>query len=91
MLSGTTSKALDSIISKFKSLKIVGFVTFNALYYSRVVPIMDYCSEIWAYGNLKMCNKNQQFVLSFYLGVHPNSPLLPLNQIPSKNMNQMKE
>ncbi len=55
MLSGMTSKALGSIISKFKSLKSVGFETFSKLYHSGVAPIMDYCSGIWGYGNLEMC------------------------------------
>ncbi len=78
MLSGVAGRALGSIISKLKSLKNVAFETFSKLYHSGVVPIMDYCSGIWGYGNLEMCQKLQQHALRFYLGVHPNTPLLTL-------------
>ncbi len=77
-LSGAAIRALGSIISKLKSLKNVGFETFSKLYHSGVVPIMDYCSGIWGYGNLKMCQNIQQRALRFYLGVHPKTPLLAL-------------
>ncbi len=56
--------ALASIISKFKLLKNVGFETFSKLYHSEVIPIMDYCSGIWSYGNLEMCQKIQQHALN---------------------------
>ncbi len=41
---------------------------------------MDYCSGIWGYGNLDMCQKIQQHALRFYLGVHPKTPLLTLDR-----------
>ncbi len=43
---GVAGRAMGSIISKFKSLKNVGFETYSKLYHSGVVPIMDYCSGI---------------------------------------------
>ena len=42
-LSVAAGRALGSIISKFRSLKNVGFETFSQLYHSGVVPIMNYC------------------------------------------------
>ncbi len=72
------SRALCSIISKFKSLKNVGFETFSKLYQSGVVPIVDYCSGILGYGNLQICRKIQQRALRYYCGVHPKTPLLAL-------------
>ncbi len=41
MLAGAGGRTLGSIISKFKSLKNVGFETYTKLYHSGVVPVMD--------------------------------------------------
>ncbi len=68
MPSGATGRALGSIISKFKLFKNVGFESFSKLYHSRVVLVMDYCSGIWGYKNLEMCQKIQQRALRFYFG-----------------------
>ncbi len=47
MLTGACGRALGSIISKFKSLKNVGFETYTKLYHNGVVPVLYYSSGIW--------------------------------------------
>ncbi len=42
-LAESAGRALGGVISKFKSFQNVGFQTFNKLYHSGVVPVMDYC------------------------------------------------
>ncbi len=49
VLSGATGRALGAVISKFKGLKNVVFNTFDKMYHSTVVPIIDYGTEIWGY------------------------------------------
>ncbi len=78
MFSGAAGRALGNIISKFKSLKNIGFETFSKLYHSGVLPIMDYCAGMSGYENLVMCQRIQQHALRFYLGFHPKTPLLAL-------------
>ncbi len=41
-LAESAERAMGGVISKFKSLKNVGFQTFSKLYYSGIVPVMDY-------------------------------------------------
>jgi hypothetical protein len=78
-LSEAASRATGSMISKFKSLKNVGFTTYMKLYHSSVVPIMDYASEIWGFGKFNSCNIIQNRVLRYFLGVHKFTPTLGIN------------
>ncbi len=74
-LAGAAGRALGGVISKFKSLRNVGFETFTKLYHSGVVPVMDYCSGVWGFKIDNSCDKIQQRALRYYLGVHSKSPL----------------
>ncbi len=47
VLSGAAGRVLGVVISKFKGLRYVGFNTFDKMYHSSVVPIIDYGSGIW--------------------------------------------
>ncbi len=78
MLAGAGGRALGSIISKFKSLKNVGFENYTKLYLSGVVPVMDYSPGIWGFNNYSECEKIQQRTLRYNMGVHPKTPLLAL-------------
>ena len=78
ILAGAAGRALGAIISKFKTLKNVGYKTFNKMYHSQVVPIMEYGSGIWGYGNSLLSNKIQFRAIRYFLGVHPKTPLLAL-------------
>ena len=42
-------RALGSIITKLRNLKEFGIKTFEKLYNSCVVPILDYQSSVWGY------------------------------------------
>ena len=46
-LSKAGGRALGAVISKIHSYKDVGFKTYSQLYYSCVVPILDYCPGFW--------------------------------------------
>ena len=50
ILTSSASRALGSVIAKFKTLEELGFDTFNKLFHSMVVPITDYCFSVWGYG-----------------------------------------
>ena len=50
ILTSSATRALRSVIAKFKTFKDVCFDTFNKLYHSMVVPITDYCSSVWVRG-----------------------------------------
>ncbi len=49
VLANAAGRALGAVISKFKTLKNVGFSTFSKMYHSHVVLITDYSSGIWDY------------------------------------------
>ncbi len=71
MLAGAGGRALGSIISKFKSLKNMGFETYTKLYHSGVIPVMDYSSGIWGFKNYSECEEVQQRAQRYYMGFTP--------------------
>ncbi len=65
-----------AVISKFKTLKNVGFSTFSKMYHSHVVPITDYSSGIWGYLKSIEGEKIQNRATRFYLEIHKKAPIL---------------
>ena len=45
-------------ISKFKSIKNMGFSTFSSLYNAGVIPVTDYCAAVWGH---KLYQKRKLF------------------------------
>ena len=72
-LSESAGRALGGIIGKFKQFKDIGYNTFEKLFNSGVVPILDYASSVWGskrQNNDKITNK----AIRYYLGVHRFAP-----------------
>ena len=78
ILAGSAGRALGGVLSKFKTLKNVGFRTFEKMYYTSVVPIMDYSCGVWGYNCHQELEKIQQRAIRYYLGVHSKAALLAL-------------
>ena len=78
ILTSSASRALGSVIAKFKTFKDVGFDTFNKLYHSMVVPITDYCSSVWGYEIFTKAASIQNRAVCYFLGVHSKAPLAGL-------------
>ena len=75
-LASASGRALGGIISKFKSLKNVGYKTFRKLFESCVEPIMDYGSGIWGKGkSYKDLDKVTNRALRYFLGVNRFTPI----------------
>ncbi len=81
MLVNVAGRALGAVISKFKTLKNVGFSTFSKMYHSHVVPIADYSLGIWGYLKSIEGEKIQNRVIRFYLGVHKKTQILAIQGI----------
>jgi len=77
-LADSGGRALGAIISKFKSLKNVGYKTFEVMYNSGVKPVLEYGSGVWGHVNGNCINSIQNRAMRFYLGVHKFSPNLAL-------------
>ena len=75
VLSNASGRALGSMISKYKSMKEMGYSTYSALFRSLVCPVMDYGAAIWggkSYDNLNnVFNRAQRF----FTGVHRLCPI----------------
>ena len=69
------ARALGAIRNKIYSLKDVGFKTFSKLFYSGVVPILDYCSSVWGFKKIKCIDDIQNRAVRYFLGVHRFCPL----------------
>ena len=77
-LAGAGGRALGSIISKFRTLRNVGFDTFTKMFDSNVSPILEYCSGVWGFKEFDQCDKVHQRAIRYYLGVHQKAPLLAI-------------
>jgi hypothetical protein len=71
-------RALGSIINKLKLLRQYGFKTFEKLYSSCVIPVLDYCAGVWGYRHYQPADNVQNRAMRQYLGVHRFAPTLAL-------------
>ena len=73
-LSDAASRATGALISKFKTLKNLGFDTFKKLYLARVAPILEYSSEVREYNKFSSSDQVQNRAFRYFLGVHKFTP-----------------
>jgi hypothetical protein len=78
-LADAGGRALGAVISKYKSLKGLGYHTFTKLYSTCVCPVLDYASEIWGLQHFHKIDAVQQRAIRVFLGVHCYAPVLALN------------
>jgi hypothetical protein len=64
-LGKAAGRALGKIISKIHPLKSIGIKTFEKLYNSWVVPILDYCSGVWGYRNFQSLENVQHRAIRY--------------------------
>ena len=72
-------RALGTIISKIHNNKDFGFNAYEKLYYSCVVPILDYASSVWGYRKFQTIDNIQNRTIRYFLGVHRFAPTLALH------------
>ena len=78
ILADSASRALGSIVARYKHLNDMGYHTYEKLYNSCVIPVMDYCSEVWSNGRNSKSQGVQNKALRIFLGVHRFAPLAGL-------------
>ena len=71
--------ALGSIISKLRTLKEFGIKTYETLYNSCFVPILDYQASVWGYKDYSNIDSVQNRSIRYFLGVHRFAPKLAIN------------
>ena len=74
-LADSGSRALGSVISKLKSLKDVRYKTYSTLYNTQILPILNYCSSVWAHKKAYECDK----AIQYFMGVHSFTPVAAIN------------
>ena len=77
-LSKAGGRALGAVISKIHSYKDVGFKTYSKLYYTCVVPVLDYCSGVWGFKNFDKIDMIQNRAIRYFMGVHRFTPILAI-------------
>ena len=70
VLSDASGRALSSILNKLQHNQNLQLETFEKLYSSCVVPIMDYCAGVWGFKAYDKCNTIQNRAIRSFLGVH---------------------
>ena len=76
ILANAGGRALGGIISKFKSLKDIGYDTYTKLFDNCVIPILEYGAGVWA-PNEKYpeIDNIMHRACRYYLGVHRYAPI----------------
>ena len=78
-LADSGSRALGSVISKLKSLKDVRYKTYLTLYNTQILPILNYCSSVWAHKKANECDVVQNKAIRYFMGVHCFTPVAAIN------------
>lgn len=77
-LGKAAGRAFGTIISKIHILNDFGFKTYAKLYYSCVVPILDYALGVWGYRKYLASDNIQNRAMRYFLGVHHFAPFLAI-------------
>ena len=77
-LSKAGGRALGAIVSKIQNHKDVGFKTYSKMFHSCVVPVIDYCSSVWGYGQFDKIDMIQNRAIRYFMGVHRFTPILAI-------------
>ena len=73
------SHALGNLIGKTRTNYDLGYHSYTRLYYSMVVPVMDYAIASWNVGNAcKKLDNIQNRAMRYYLGVPRSCPIAGL-------------
>ncbi|VDI08605.1 Hypothetical predicted protein [Mytilus galloprovincialis] len=78
-LSKGDGRALWKMIFKIHNSKDFGFYAYEKLYYSCVVPILEYASSVWGYRKFQTIDNIQNRTIRYFLGVHRFAPTLALH------------
>ena len=79
VLGAGAGRALGSIISKVHNMKDFDTSTFEKLYESCAVPVLDYGASVWGYKTYTVIDSVQNRAIRYFLGVHRFSPSLAIN------------
>ena len=69
-LTSAASRSFGRIVNIFKQLKNMGIKTYETLYTTYVLPIMNYSSGVWGFKEYSQPQVLQNRVARFYMGVH---------------------
>ena len=78
-LSKSDGRALWKMIFKIHNSQDFGFYAYEKLYYSCVVPILEYASSVWGYRKYQTIDNIQNRTIRYFLGVHRFAPTLALH------------
>ena len=73
-LAEAAGRALGAVISKFKMLKNVDYVTFKKMYGAGVKTVYEYSSGVWGYIKSKDTDMVQSRAMRYFLDVHRFAP-----------------
>ena len=73
-LTASASRSFGRIVYMFKQLKNMGVRTYETLYGSYVVPIMNYTAAIWGFSDFSEPQVLQNRIIRYFLGVHKFAP-----------------
>ena len=69
-LSKSATRALGSVLNKFRSLKNMGFQSYTKLFDACVTPVLDYASEVWGFKDYNSSERVKINALRYFFGVH---------------------
>ena len=78
-LTGAAARTFGRIVNPFKQLKTMGIISYQSLYESYVLSILNFGSTVWGFGEQSapqvLCNR----IKGYYLGVHVFTPVAAMS------------
>lgn len=71
-------RALGKIISTIHNNKDFRFNAYEKLFYSCVIPVLDYASSIWGFKKFQSIDNIQNRAIRYFMGVHRFAPTLAI-------------
>ena len=74
-IAASASRALVSVISKFKSFRDMGYETYTTLFNVGVIPILNYCCPVWHDKGIFKLEQVQNRAIRVFMGIHRFAPI----------------
>jgi len=72
-LAESAGRALGSVLNKARSTNGLTFKSYEHLYKSCVLPVMEYSAGVWGYKTYQKCETIQNRAIRAFLGVHKHA------------------
>ena len=78
-LTNSATRAFGKVVNTFKALGNMGINSYESLYNSYILSILNYCSAVWGFNEQQAPQVLQNRIQRFFLGVNAFTPVSALH------------